>query len=314
MAANIPSAGHTDATNKASALQSQIHALTGLYSQVSGLRQLPAHVLSPAPSFGNPPSATSEDFEQLKAFQAALATAHVQDALKHAQLRDGLGKADVELSRLRRDIRKRRRPPSPESPLPYNAEQQPAEKAVFPRAEGGPLGVSEMAAFVRDFNRTRTSGPVRVHIWTRRREDGQRTLEQAERARPVVLRVTIASVLTAYIAFGVEDDERRTLCVESVAVFGPREKKAPHQQSEFAVFRNLSQQVAKMVQAYPRVACQSLVQAISAYESLFIEQCCRCARVLSTEGHMPPTARVWVDGADGQAGRWVARHVMCRGV
>ena len=85
-----------------------------------------------------------------------------------------------------------------------------------------------------------------------------------------------------------------------------------------------------MIQAYPRVACQSLLVGLllpvpqglathasiqglmSAYESLFTEPCTRCSRTLSTEGHMPPTGRVWTEGEGGESARWVARHVTCR--
>ncbi|KAL1743066.1 hypothetical protein HDZ31DRAFT_41788, partial [Schizophyllum fasciatum] len=187
----------------------------------AAIRQLPARSL--VPHFGTPRPA-HEDVERLQAFQAALASAPVQEALKHAQLRGGSGKADVELSRLRRDIRKRRRPPSPESPLPYNAEQQPAEKAIFPSAEGGPLTVSEVPEFVRGFNRAHAASAVRVHVWLRRRGDAQANMAQMARGRPLVLRVTIANVLTAYLGFGVQDDEGGVLCAESVVVLGPREK------------------------------------------------------------------------------------------
>ncbi|KAL1664113.1 hypothetical protein GGF50DRAFT_55526 [Schizophyllum commune] len=191
--------------------------------RVAAIRQLPAHVLAPPPPFGTLSSA-QQDLDQLKAFQTTLTSAPVQEALKHAQLRGGSGNADVELSRLRRDIRKRRRPPSPESPLPYNAEQQPTEKAIFPSAEGGPLTVSELPEFVRGFNRAHGASAVRVHVWVRHRGDAQANLGQIRQSRPLVLRVTIASVLTAYLGFGVQDDEGGTLCAESVVVLGPREK------------------------------------------------------------------------------------------
>lgn len=45
---------------------------------------------------------------------------------------------------------------------------------------------------------------------------------------------------------------------------------------------------------------------LGAYETLFVERCTSCERVLSAEGHVPPVVRVWGDG------KWTARHAGCR--
>jgi hypothetical protein len=57
--------------------------------------------------------------------------------------------------------------------------------------------------------------------------------------------------------------------------------------------------------SYPHV--QSLLLS---YENLFVTGCSICSRILSLEAHIPPVARVWVEG-EGEQGRWDSRHVTC---
>jgi len=85
-----------------------------------------------------------------------------------------------------------------------------------------------------------------------------------------------------------------------------------------------------MVQTYPQVSFQQLMVSITleayifsrsprhprvqslllSYENLFVTSCSLCSRILSLEAHIPPVARVWVEG-EGGGGRWDSRHVTC---
>jgi hypothetical protein len=96
------------------------------------------------------------------------------------------------------------------------------------------------------------------------------------------------------------------------------------------VYQKVSQQIVKMVQTYPQVSFQQLMvrttrervvfppadflshvqSLLLSYENLFVTGCSICSRILSLEAHIPPVARVWVEG-EGEQGRWDSRHVTC---
>jgi len=130
---------------------------------------------------------------------------------------------------------------------------------------------------------------------------------------PVTVRVTIPNVLTAYVTLEHEDDgSEELLYVEGATVFGPREKKPPHSQSDFEVFQKLSQHIAGMLRGQPRVPFQSIVHLFNSYESLLTSVCSLCKRVISEEGHLPPVVRVWTEGErQGEEARWITRHIAC---
>jgi hypothetical protein len=105
-----------------------------------------------------------------------------------------------------------RRPPSPESPKPYQSSPRPTS-SLFPEAEDDPLRLEGLPDYIRDFNKTHQS---KLHIWTR----GARSSDQL--TPPVVVRFTVHDVVTMFISLG-HGPDLSTLVIETVTAFGPRE-------------------------------------------------------------------------------------------
>ncbi|KAG6857268.1 hypothetical protein H0H87_007101 [Tephrocybe sp. NHM501043] len=264
-------------------LQAQIQVLTDLQGRLQTLRNVPLQLLKP--SMPMVTQTLRPEFQQVKEIADTIRAEHVQDALRAG--RESLARDTSDLNpNLRRESRKRRRAPSPESPQPYVVVEE-RTTSLFPEDDSHPLQFEGLAGYIREFNRTNKS---RLHLWRRTRGDDQST---------TVLRYMCPDVLTAYLTLV---GRTGALVTESVATFGPRER------SDFVVYRHLSQQIAQMLSLQPGVAVQGVVGLLGAYSSLFIERCSSCERVLSAEGHVPPVVRVWVDGA------WTARHVGCKPV
>ncbi|KAH9040159.1 hypothetical protein EDB85DRAFT_191552 [Lactarius pseudohatsudake] len=198
-----------------------------------------------------------------------------------------------------------RRSPTPESPRPYLAFQHKVSSPFPPlAADDIPLTLRELPAYVQEFNATHTKMLLHIYLASGR--------ESRNITVPVVLRFLIPDVLRAFITLGHEErtngavSETPALMVESLTVFGSREKKPPHSQSEFTVFQKLSQWVVRMLQSSPCVPVQSFMGMLVAYESLFLEKCPLCQRFLSVEGYLPPVARIRRDD-----GTWEPRHATC---
>ncbi|KAF5325708.1 hypothetical protein D9611_000165 [Ephemerocybe angulata] len=286
-----------------SVLQDQINALSDLHSKLNAIRQIPAGLLR-RPILANkdifsgaPVHSVKADFEQLKEVGDVVRSDIVQKALIGAQERIEADGTHLDTN-YRRDNRKRRRAPSPESPKPY----VPADRTrtSFFRAqdaEPAPVLYAEgLVQYAREFNKTQET--CRLHIWEKtrdRRED-----------KPRMLRFSIPDVLVAYLSLGYSSSDKAAI-VHLVTVFGPREKKPPHSQSEFGVFQQVSQEIAKMMQTQERVLVGDMVGLLCCYEDLFYEPCAECGRLLSVEGHSPPVVRIW------RGGRREARHVRCTG-
>ncbi|KAJ7209530.1 hypothetical protein GGX14DRAFT_630563 [Mycena pura] len=278
-------------------LSSMISSLSHIHSRLQTLRNAPSLVLKSSLSFSTP--SIREQFQQLKELSELIDSDSVQDALLAAANSEKVDNSDLNRNG-RRDIQKRRRPPSPaESPQPY----VPFDKrlaSLFPTAGDGPpaLRADELAVYIREFNRTHS---CKLHIWTQIR--GPTHL-----SHPAVVRLTIQDVLVCYITMAYTTDDR-ILITECVTAFGPREKKSPHSQSDFLVYQSLSQQIASMLQSHPRVSFQNLVNLMCSYEGIFIDRCTSCGRVLSAEGHVPPVVRIWME--TGDIGHWEPRHASC---
>ncbi|KDQ57739.1 hypothetical protein JAAARDRAFT_178157 [Jaapia argillacea MUCL 33604] len=314
-------------------LETKLQALTDLQSRLQALRQVPTALLRPPSTLGAFTSVSSslrQQCQDLKDIAGVVTSEKVQEALKAARDSEKADKSGLTFNG-RRENRKRRRLPSPESPQPYNP-FQPKSPSLFPISDThpSPLERDNLPAFIRKFNRSHSS---KLHIWS-----SLRSRRQAKISSPVVVRFLVPEVLTAFITTTSTDNtEDRSLVVEGVTVFGPRENKPPHSQSEYMVYQKLSQQIAKMLQSHPRVSFQSLMGLLSSYEGLFVDRCTVCQRVLSTEEHVPPVARLWIDqlaptsacsssaegdtergnGAkdkgvdDGKRARWEPRHPTC---
>ncbi|KAJ7502756.1 hypothetical protein B0H11DRAFT_601297 [Mycena galericulata] len=280
-------------------LSSMISSLSDIHARLQLLRNAPPSLLKSSMSFSAP--SIRSDFQQLKDLTDTIRSDSVQQALRTATESERADKSDLNRNG-RREIRKRRRPPSPESPQPYI----PYDKrsvSLFPVTSDDPppLRADELPDYIREFNQTHS---CKLHIWTRIRGSIQLS-------NPAVVRFTIRDVLVCYITMEHTASDP-VLVTESVTAFGPREKKAPHSQSDFLVYQTLSQQIARMLQSHPRVPFQSLMNLMRAYEGIFIDRCTSCERVLSAEGHVPPVVRVWMEaGRDEEKGRWEPRHASC---
>ncbi|KAF7782468.1 hypothetical protein Agabi119p4_1844 [Agaricus bisporus var. burnettii] len=259
-------------------LQTQIQDLTELYDNLQSVRTLPQSLLTPAPAAGP----LRPEFVRLKELAASIRSPNVQQALQHAQ--DSLNSDATGInSNFRRESRKRRRPPSPASPQPYVA--KPAqEPSVFPPADANaaPLTAHDLLGYIREHNRERGA---KLQIWLK-------TAAEAKSDRPQLLRFMIPDVVIVYISVSYERTSGAVV-IENMAAFGPREKKAAHEQSEYTVFQNLSQQFARVLHSNPNIPFQSLMNWLAVHEGIFKDPCTACGRVLSVEGHVPPVVRAW---------------------
>ncbi|KAI9449398.1 hypothetical protein BJY52DRAFT_250661 [Lactarius psammicola] len=296
-------------------VQSQIDVLTDLSRRLQAVRQFPGGLLRSEHASGEnqvlqtPLSSTlkgsfSKYIEDIRTLRVAVVEEKVQEVLRTAAESERGDSTGIKDTR-EKETQKRQRSPTPESPRPYLAFQHKVSSPFPPLAvDELPLTLRELPAYVREFNTTHTKMLLHIYLASGR--------ESRNITVPVVLRFLIPDVLRAFITLGHEEgsngamSETPALMVESLTVFGSREKKPPHSQSEFTVFQKLSQWVVRMLQSSPRVPVQSFMGMLVAYESLFLEKCPLCQRFLSVEGYLPPVARVRRDD-----GTWEPRHATC---
>ncbi|KAF9007972.1 hypothetical protein BDQ17DRAFT_1237574 [Cyathus striatus] len=300
----VDSSTNISDSSNAAGLQAQIQNLTDLYNRVTALRCIPPHLLR-SPSQPSPLSPAQNDirshFTQLHQVADTIRSSPVQQALKCAQ--SSFESDPTELTtNPRRENRKRRRPPTPESPQPY-VNVEPTRPPLFPPLDSAasPLSLHDLHDYVLQFNCSHKS---RLHIWH------HTPPPSTSSTKPRILRLITPDVLTAYVTFDTKSESDPALVVETVSTFGSREKKAPHSQSNFAVFRQVSQQISKMLHSEPDAPLQSVIDLLNSYEALFVDPCHLCTRVLTVEGHVPPVVRVWseIDGV----GKWKPKHVSCK--
>ncbi|KAF8070277.1 hypothetical protein FPV67DRAFT_1486807 [Lyophyllum atratum] len=150
------------------------------------------------------------EFLQVKEIADTIRTETIQEALGIA--RDSLEADTSDLNpNLRRENRKRRRAPSPESPQPYVG-LEAKTTSLFPLTEhdAGALKFEGLSEYIKDFNKTHES---KLHLWRR-----TRGADQSSR----IVRFTTPDVLTAYLTLEVATNG--VLMIESLATFGPRER------------------------------------------------------------------------------------------
>ncbi|KAJ3776495.1 hypothetical protein FB446DRAFT_721172 [Lentinula raphanica] len=234
------------------ALESQVQALTDLYNSIQNARHYPRELLKntivPNPLTLAPPSLSLYS-QQLKDIVHMLRSDAVQSALRAAQESEKTDGQNI-MNNVRRENRKRRRPPSPESPQPYTVIERQSS-SLFPATEDSALlKSSELVEYIRQFNKEHSS--CRLGIW-----QGTRSSIRDVK-NPAILRFTIKDVLMAYltVSYTVND---LSLVVESVTAFGPRERKLPHSQSEYSVYRMLSQELGRMIHSDPQVGLQKFM-------------------------------------------------------
>jgi len=290
-----------DTSTEISSLEDGIQTVTELYNRFQALRQVPTVLLKPPISHDLPtPLSLRSEFDGLKEIGKRVKSEKVQEALRTARDSEKADKNELS-SNVRRENRKRRRPPSPESPQPYIS-FQPKTASLFPISadEPPPLQVDGLSNYIRDFNQAK---PYKLHIWLR-------TKGLPKFSNPVVIRFTIRDVLIVFITLSYSDDNP-ILIVQTVTAFGPRERKSPHSQSDYVAYQSLSQQIAKMVQSHPSVSFQNLMNLLCSYSGIFVDRCTICQRVLSVEGHVPPVGRIWIDSGTDKKGQWQPRHIIC---
>ncbi|KAJ4468208.1 hypothetical protein J3R30DRAFT_1684217 [Lentinula aciculospora] len=283
------------------AVESQVQALTDLYNSIQNARHYPRDLLKatvlPNPLPLTPPSLSLYS-QQLKDIAHTLRSDAVQAALRAAQESQ---KADGQniMNNVRRENRKRRRPASPESPQPYTVTERQSS-SLFPVTKDDLtcLKSSELVEYIRQFNKEHSS--CKLGIWQGTRSSNK------DVKNPATLRFTIKDVLTAYLTVSYTTSDL-ALLVESVTTFGPRERKLPHSQSEYSVYRMLSQEFGRMIHSDPQVGFQKFITLLCSYENMFTMRCDKCQRVLCVEGHVAAVERVWNESN----GQWEPRHISC---
>jgi hypothetical protein len=160
-------------------------------------------------------------------------------------------------------------------------------KSVFPPLAEAPVEMEGLPEWAREFNRSHTHCKVRI--------------------RGQLLRVTLPDVMTVYMTFGASPDHG--VSVETIRVLGPREaRRGPYGQSQYTVFKLVSQQLATVLEAEQEFGCvklQNLIALVASYSSLFISPCNVCGRVIPAESHVPAVVRRW------EGGDWIGEHVTC---
>lgn len=229
-------------------LQNHIVHLTNLVERVNTVRKIPGLLLAPSTLTG---SQLEQGFEQINELKDAIGRPVTQDCLKLAHESFSKNSENVGLEG-RRQIRKRRyvialfiihapvhtwhrRPPSP---IPDSPRPPPAlPKHIFPpSSRSSSLSASELASYLREYNKIDET--LKLHIWTPIRPKPQENvshMDLSSQSREIILRISIRDVLYAYARLDVIDcspiprESNRTedtsrLVVESVTVFGPRER------------------------------------------------------------------------------------------
>ena len=160
-------------------------------------------------------------------------------------------------------------------------------KSVFPPLVEAGVKMEGLAEWAREFNRTHRQCKVRI--------------------RGQLLRVIISDIMTVYMTFGASPEHE--VNVETIRVLGPREaRRGPYGQSQYTVFKLVSQQLATVLEAEQEIGCvklQNMMALVASYSSLFISPCHVCGRVIPAESHVPAVVRRW------EGGDWIGEHVTC---
>ncbi|THH15126.1 hypothetical protein EW146_g5305 [Bondarzewia mesenterica] len=289
-------------------LQSQIDVLTNFSARAQTLRQLPPLLLSSKPAIESFSTTMQRVLGEVQDMHKALLEKNVQEALKAAAASERKDYSGLKEGG-RRESRKRRRSPTPESPRPYPS-FHPKTSSLFPvhPHSSTPITLPGLPDYIREFNATH-SGKATLHIWLSTPQE-PRVLEVPI---PILLRFIIPDTLKAFIILGHPEgsiqDDRKKGCWSTIDS-GDCHSKPPHSQSDYLVFQKLSQQVAHMIQSAPRVPFQCLMEMLVTYTSLFSAACTVCNHIVLDGGFIPPVARVWHE-KEGTLGTWDARHITC---
>ncbi|KAK1223800.1 hypothetical protein PQX77_013324 [Marasmius sp. AFHP31] len=207
-------------------VENHIQNLQEAYNKVQALRQFPQALLKiPSSSLSlTKTTSLSSQYQQIKDISQSLKSEAIQDALRAAKASESANGLKGTVN-LRRENRKRRRAPSPESPQPYvTPNNQGASLFPPPTGDEAALKACDLFDYIRRFNREH---PHKLHIWKPTRTWGSPDVVD----RPTTLRFCIKDIFTAHLT--VDQSKDTTLITESVTVFGPREK--PEEIAPFAV-------------------------------------------------------------------------------
>ncbi|KAI0674831.1 hypothetical protein C8Q78DRAFT_1075193 [Trametes maxima] len=318
-------------------LRNHIQTLTDLNNRLQALRSIPAHLLRPPVSGVHALPQSSllrHEFQELKEIADSVRSEKVQEALKAARKSETaepkiLG-FDLGLRTYNHTRRTTvpRRPPSPESPQPYRA-TGPKSSSFLPHGGAGvdPVRLTGLPAYVREHNRT---SQHKLHIVAPKKG---RPLQC-----PIVLRFVIVDVVVVYLTLERASADDESLVVENATAFGPREQNAMHSQPDYTVYQQLSQQLARVLQAEPWAPLQAIVvgtthstttqvsnggftalpaptavqSLLCAYDNLFTDPCTVCDRVLSADVYTPPVVRVRKEPTTESPSEWGVHHVACK--
>ncbi|KAG9048928.1 hypothetical protein FS837_011665 [Tulasnella sp. UAMH 9824] len=323
-----------------------------LETQVESLSRLLQHLNSVrAQDTPYPPTNTSISYqlrsshEAAKAFVAALGSDSMQAALNRAQELEAADPTFVPLDRDDQDRYnpKRRKIDKTSLQARTNGNGHVTPLLLRPALDDAPrISTSTLPDYLRTLRSIKQN--LRVHIWLPERPST--TSEPPKITSPIILQVCIPNLFIVYVTLVEESPSPSSpdevLRPQKMVVFGPREKRLPHMQSEFSIFRHMSQTLMKVISEKPATAPSSevgstgaslpqLIDLIATYDKLFTDQCCVCQKNMSREGHLPPLERLWMPQPKptaeageqqplsaterprlGVEGRWVARHAGCQ--
>ncbi|KZV61766.1 hypothetical protein PENSPDRAFT_670804 [Peniophora sp. CONT] len=292
-----------------SKLEAEIEQLQALATRLRAVRSAPAS-LAMDDITRTLSDKTRNALGELQGLRDALLSVDAQGALAAAAASEKADRSGIR-GGLRREARKRKRSITPETPQPYVAPRAPS---IFPTPTPTPppTTITSVPQLVRDFNAKHgRTAQMRLCMPSGRTPPAT--------SPPILLRVRLPDVLTAYITLDIPSSEDgsskplrdRTLTVAHVAIFGARERLPPHSQSAFLVFQKMSQHILSMVQSAPTVPPGVLADMLVTYQGVFSASCVACERILSQEGYLPPIARIWREPNGDGAGSWESRHVTC---
>ncbi|KZV95141.1 hypothetical protein EXIGLDRAFT_766529 [Exidia glandulosa HHB12029] len=288
-------------------LESQTMVLETLLSRVQKLKDAPLRVLATSLSQLKPDGVTALSALSLQTLGVDLST-HASNAFAElraveTQLRDDKVQAALSLAKshapLGRPLKRKRSAnevaSTPIRLAPARSEQAAAERDELPPEDPSRVRVTttSLPAFIQAHNKA--GATPKLHIWAAKASKGSTS--------SVVVRMSVADVLVAFVTF---EDTGTELVVEAVSVFGPREKKPVYSQSDFAVFRKMSQHIVRLVRQAGEVSLQRTIILFQAYSEIFEAHCTSCKRVVSETDHIPA---VEISFSPGN-GR-VFRHTTC---
>ncbi|KAF8322288.1 hypothetical protein DL93DRAFT_1290491 [Clavulina sp. PMI_390] len=301
------------ATNdELASLQEKLNLLNDLSRDLQNVRQLPKSLLQPHSGEAR------ITLSRLEEFSTSLASPGVSSALDVASSREREDGTDVE------DYRRLLTKPNPAAasritPSPSFTPSRRGPQFLPPihhplQTQKTTLGT--LPDFIRWHNRTNSPGATTLRIWVPAAAPKPANARASRKSLRVgasfVLRLVVPNVMHVAIRMGSAVKEDEPLRIMTVTCVGVNESKPRHAASEFAVYRMVTQHLARVLSERPDVSLAQFIDLLASYGNLFSQTCSVCGALLSRVGRHPPVARLWsADGLDTSGGRWQSRHVEC---